>query len=178
MNEEEFAEWLNEIQCKKIVVLLDFCNSGNFASSLIGPGRIIVASAADNNDAWYYWESGTILKETSKEIFGNSGSIFFHPFWKKIGEGGTIEEAYEYGKEQMLRWAIIDPENRYVVEHQDPQMFISPEASITYSETTDPSIPVGAQASAGIILAVILSIIIVSFILYLTARTQKGKEKK
>jgi len=140
LTEEEFAEWLNEIRCEEIVVLLDFCHSGNFASSLIEPRRIIVASAADNNEAGYYWEAGNRLSESNKEIFGNAGSVFFHPFWKRIGEGGTIEEAYEYGKEQMHRWAIIDPKNSYTVESQDPQMFIPPKASITYSPTTNLSI--------------------------------------
>ena len=142
LTEQEFAEWLNEIRCEKMVVLLDFCHSGNFASSLIEPGRIIVASAAGNNEAYYYWEAGNMLSEANKEIFGNAGSVFFHPFWKMIKEGRTIEEAYEYGKEQMLRWAIIDPKSRYAVEIQDPQMFISPKASIIYSPTTNLSIRV------------------------------------
>lgn len=156
LGEEEFAEWLNEIRCREIVVLLDFCNSGNFASSLIGPGRIIVASAADNNDAEYYWESATILKGTNKEVFGNSGSIFFHPFWKKIGEGGTIKEAYEYGRSQMQRWAIIDPEDRDNIIYQDPQIFIPPEASVTHSPTEGLSIPVTSMHAFSLVILIVI----------------------
>jgi len=103
------------------VILLDFCYSGNFGSVLNKPSRVIVTSTEDNKISWYYWSWR--LDETDKEIFGSSGSTFFHPFWEKIKEGATLQEAYQYGKEKCLRWSYIDPKSKNVTQNQDPQMY-------------------------------------------------------
>ena len=124
LTEAELGEWLDRFYCRRMIILLDFCFSGNFADSLIKPGRIIVCSSEDNKISWCYWNWSSKLNSTLKEIFGSSGSAFFHPFWKKLGEGATLEEAFEYGKQQLVHWGYIDPKSKDVVQAQNPRLFI------------------------------------------------------
>jgi len=118
---KEFTEYLKPIKYRKMILLLDFCYSGNFGSVLIKPGRVIVASAEDNKISWYYWNWR--LNETDKKIFGSSGSVFFHPFWNKVKEGATIQEAYQYGREKCLRWSNFDPKSKNIIQNQNPQIY-------------------------------------------------------
>lgn len=121
---EEFGKWLSNINCKHMVVLLDFCFSGNFAKSLEKPGRLVICSAENGKESWYYWNWARLLNETDKAIFGDSGSTFFHPFWRRMGEGATLEEAFEYGKEESFRWGYIDNRSKNTTQIQNPQMYI------------------------------------------------------
>jgi hypothetical protein len=122
----EFGTWLNHYKCKQLTILLDFCFSGNFAKPLEDSGRSIVSAAEDDKESWYYWNWGGQLNTTDKAIYGNSGSAFFHPFWKKFSEGATIEEAFNYGREECIRWGDTDntnPRARNVVQVQNAQIF-------------------------------------------------------
>jgi len=120
---EEFNRWLNGINCKRLMIFLDFCYSGNFAKSLERPGRLIVSASEDVQEAWFYWDWARSLNDTNTAIFGNSGSAFFHPFWKKLDEGESIEQAFEYGKQECYRWGFIDGKSKNVTQAQNPQMY-------------------------------------------------------
>ena len=122
VTQNEFAEWLDKLYCKRILILLDFCYSGTFGSFLEKPGRSIVCAAEDNKIAWNYWDWGETLNETNKAIFGPAGSAFFHPFWKKFGEGATLRESFEHGWMECYRWGLIDPDSKTVTHSQNPQI--------------------------------------------------------
>ena len=126
VTETEFDRWLDLIECKHLTILLDFCYSGDFAGSLKDTGRLIVSAAEDGKESWYYWDWARLLNTTNKAVYGNSGSAFFHPFWKKFGEGTTIEDAYDYGKGECVRWGSIDTRNaraKNVTQIQNPQIY-------------------------------------------------------
>ena len=122
ITETEFSDWLDMIRCDRMPVFLDFCYSGEFGKSVAAPGRTVVCSSGDKKESWYYWNWG--LNSTEKAIFGNSGSAFFHPLWKKMGEGATLQEAFRYAKEQCYRWGLIDPNSASTTQAQDPQMYV------------------------------------------------------
>ena len=124
VTKQQFGVWLDEIYCERMVILLDFCFSGNFAESLVEPGRTIVSSAEGNKVCWDYWDWSPHLNDSNKAIFGDSGSAFFHPFWNKLSEGTPLQEAYEYGKEQCFRWGFIDTESKNITQSQNPQMYV------------------------------------------------------
>lgn len=120
MSSIEFSSLIDSIVCKRMVIYLDFCYSGAFSKSISKPGRLIICSAEDNKEAWFYWNWH--LNETERAIFGSSGSAFFHPFWKKLSEGATLNDAFEYGRQQCLRWGFIDTDSRNMTQNQNPQM--------------------------------------------------------
>jgi hypothetical protein len=123
----EFSRWLDKIKCKSLVILLDFCYSGDFAKSLEKSGRLIISAAEDSKESWFYWDWAKELNATEIAVFGNSGSAFFHPFWKRYGEGATIDDAFNYGKEKCFRWGFIDTKNvraKNVTQTQNPQIYV------------------------------------------------------
>lgn len=124
--EEELGSWLNEIFCERVIVLADFCSSGNFISSLTAPGRICISSCEGNKVSWYYWDFGKNLSEDDKDIFGDSGSVFFHPFWVKVEQGYYFEDAFSYANHTYRRWINIEHsiEGKEVVEIQNPQIIV------------------------------------------------------
>jgi len=123
----EFASWMNETNCEDAVVLLDSCYSWAFATPLIQNGNFTVVSSTDCcHVGWYYWGWANYLSDEDKAIFGNCGSVFFHPFWVKIKQGYSIEEAFNYGREMCIRWAKIDPEGGSFTKKQNPQLYLSP----------------------------------------------------
>ena len=122
LSEEELSSWLKDVYCEKIVILADFCYSGNFISSLAEPGRICISSSENDKISWYYWDWTESFSEDYKGIFGNSGSVFFHPFWVKIKQGYSFQEAFSYANETYKRWINVDPDSKETVEAQNPQI--------------------------------------------------------
>lgn len=120
---KEFEGWLTNSTCKCLNIFLDFCYSGSFARSLVKAGRLIIYAAEDNKEGWFYWNWRDDLNETDRATFGNSGSAFFHPFWKKFSEGSTVYEALQYGKEQCLRWGSIDSNSSSMTQVQNPGIY-------------------------------------------------------
>jgi len=124
VTQTEFSDWLDRIRCKRISIFLDFCYSGDFGKSITTLGRIVVCSSEDKRESWYYWDWGPYLDSTERAVFGDSGSAFFHPFWKKMGEGATLQESFGYAREQCYNWGLIDPSSRSTTQAQNPQMYI------------------------------------------------------
>jgi hypothetical protein len=122
VTQTEFSDWLDSIRCDRMTIFLDFCYSDDFGKSVVAPGRTVVCSSEDKKESWYYWNWG--LNSTEKANFGDSGSAFFHPLWKKMGEGATLQEAFRYAKEQCYRWGLIDPNSASTTQAQDPQMYV------------------------------------------------------
>jgi hypothetical protein len=120
---KEFEGWFTNSTCKRLNIFLDFCYSGNFARSLAKAGRRVIYAAEDSREEWFYWSWRDLLNETDRATFGNSGSAFFHPFWKKFSEGSTVYEALQYGKEQCLRWGSIDSKSRSMTQVQNPGIY-------------------------------------------------------
>mgnify|MGYP001098694940 CR=1 FL=1 len=119
--ETEFSNWINSLLCKKLVILADFCYSGEFIDSSIGPGRICISSC-DEERGWYYWNWN--LSGTVKELFGSSGSVFFHPFWNKIAQGASPEEAFDFANKHYRDWEKVDLRNKEIIELQTPKMVV------------------------------------------------------
>jgi hypothetical protein len=120
----ELGSLLDKIMCNKMIILLDFCYSGDFNVTLNKPGRTLITASANNVKSWFYWDWGRYLSPDNKRIFGDSGSAFFHPFWLKWNENTSIEDAYLYGNEQHVKWVDIFEESRDIIEVQKPQFFI------------------------------------------------------
>jgi len=74
--------WLNQIQCQKMVILLDFCNSGGFIQALQARNRIIVTSTDESHYALF------------PNVTRNCGFSFFNVFWQAINGGATIQNAF------------------------------------------------------------------------------------
>jgi hypothetical protein len=120
---KEFEVWLTNSTCKRLNIFLDFCYSGSFARFLVKAGRLVIYSAEDNLEGWFYWNWRDRLNNTDRATFGNSGSAFFHPFWEKFSEGSTVYEALQYGKKQCLRWGSIDNKSRSMTQVQNPGIY-------------------------------------------------------
>jgi hypothetical protein len=123
LNASEFSQWLDSIFCKKIIVLADFCYSGDFIKPLVSAGRTCVSSTSEGEIGWYYWDSASYLSPSQKDIFGNSGSVFFHPFWKRIGEGASIEEAFQFASTCYGQWKDIVPRSKETIDHMNPKIY-------------------------------------------------------
>ncbi len=81
----DLAVWLNELQKKvpKIIVVYDACHSGSFLSPLKGNNRIIIASSASDELAWFVAE----------------GSVSFSSyFWTHVFNGQDVEKAFLFAQ--------------------------------------------------------------------------------
>lgn len=162
VTQTEFSDWLDSIRCDRMTIFLDFCYSGDFGKSVVAPGRTAVCSSEDKKESWYYWNWGLCLNSTEKAIFGDSGSTFFHPLWKKIGEGATLQEAFRYAKEQCYRWGLIDPNSASITQAQDPQMYIGERGILDEFVFFYPGGLVGLLAVAAVALVVELILLFYS----------------
>ncbi|RLF39919.1 MAG: hypothetical protein DRN12_06310, partial [Thermoplasmata archaeon] len=110
VDESTFDSWVDNINCKRLTILIDSCYSGDFIDAPTDPGldsgidsennRILV-SASDHCTA-IYW--------VDKRIWPNSpyaGSFFFHHFWNRINGGWSIQQAYNFAKNQIESGSTI-----------------------------------------------------------------------
>lgn len=114
------------LNCNKIIILLDFCYSGNFISSLKASNKLIITASDGSHQAWNYWD-WTNLTGEDKTIYGDSGSAFFHPFWYSLKYNGDYVTAFNYGKEKCIEWGEIDIKGKNMTYYQNPQLFIGSE---------------------------------------------------
>lgn len=89
LSSKELADNLSKIECKKMLIYLDFCYSGGFVNDLKhmdenGKERIIITAT----DA-----------ETTGMFGSNSGSRFFTPFWNNLKSGKKIKDAFDNAKD-------------------------------------------------------------------------------
>jgi hypothetical protein len=95
ITEIEFFNLISQINCKRMMINLDFCFSGNFLNqnSSIGsswyniPNSILITSTTDILS--WYWRDNT-------NADGFAGSIFFHHFWNQLNQNQTIGDAFNY----------------------------------------------------------------------------------
>lgn len=108
MSSGDFFSLLAPIRSENVFLFLDFCYSGSFVGGQHPFKGVYLWAASGNNLDLFYWNYKNI-PEAEKVIFGESGSVFFHPFWKVIAEGGGVMDAFQYGRSQLLRWQRVDP---------------------------------------------------------------------
>ena len=159
LSADDLNTWTKDIICKKIIYFLDFCYSGKFATSVRANG-VFVSSADSEHEGWFYWDWANTLSETDKRIFGNSGSVFFHPFWKEVGKGNSLENAFLYAKAMCTHWADIDPMSANITRTQNPQMFeTTPESQqkVSISKTSTAVSPSSLYVNDSATLSVVIS---------------------
>jgi hypothetical protein len=108
ISSSEFFSLLAPIKSANVFLFLDFCYSGGFVGGNYPFKGVYIWAASENNLDLFYWNF-KIMPQAEKVIFGEDGSVFFHPFWKAIKEGSGVTDAFEYGRSQLLRWQRVDP---------------------------------------------------------------------
>jgi hypothetical protein len=99
ITETEFFDLVEEINCKRMLINIDICFSGNFLNinSSIGlswyniPNSILVSSTTDLFS--WYWRDNNNAE-------GFAGSWFFHHFWDQLNQNQTIGTAYSYARDR------------------------------------------------------------------------------
>lgn len=88
---QELDNWLDQITCARMTVLVDSCYSGDFITSpLSQSGRILVSACGPPDDNLAKYWTGV----SPSENIPFAGSWFFHPFWENIAAGDSIGTAY------------------------------------------------------------------------------------
>ncbi len=54
IRDDELASWLDQLESRQVVTILDICNSGGFIGELAGAGRVILTASDRDEDAWAY----------------------------------------------------------------------------------------------------------------------------
>jgi hypothetical protein len=102
VTEKELSQWLNQISCYRMTILIDTCYAENIISSQIQGQRILVGASGHDIKAKFWMEA-----RTSPKLF--AGSWFFNPFWSALGNDKTIKQAYNAGWFYILYSYMIDP---------------------------------------------------------------------
>jgi hypothetical protein len=108
VSSNEFFDLLAPIRSENVFLFFDFCSSGSFVGEHRPFQGVYLWAASGNNLDLFYWNY-KYMPEGLKAVFGESGSVFFHPFWKTIQEGGGVMDALQYGRSQLLKWQRVDP---------------------------------------------------------------------
>lgn len=95
IRELEFYNLVKNINCKRMLINIDCCFSGNFlnrnstiAQSWYDIKNSILISASANVFSWYW------ISNANGDGF--AGSWFFHPFWDQLGQNKTISQAFNF----------------------------------------------------------------------------------
>ena len=115
--EFEFFNLVKQINCRRMLINIDICFSGNFLNqnSSIGlswydiPNSILVTSTTDTFS--WYWRDNT-------NADGFAGSWFFHQFWNQLNENKTIGQAFNFSED-----FIPSGQGRSVFEIQAPLIY-------------------------------------------------------
>lgn len=90
--------WLDQIECKRMTVLIDMCRTENFVESAPGlteePNRLLIGAAGDINNIAHAWYQARYQHPTDGSHF--AGSWFFNLFWERITNSDTVQAAYQY----------------------------------------------------------------------------------
>jgi hypothetical protein len=97
ITEFEFINLAKHISCRRILINIDICFSGNFLNqnSSIGlswydiPNSILITSTTDIF-SWYWRDNAN--------ADGFAGSWFFHQFWNQLNQGQSIGAAFNFSK--------------------------------------------------------------------------------
>ncbi|MCP4345480.1 MAG: hypothetical protein GY795_08130, partial [Desulfobacterales bacterium] len=117
---EELYTWLNELQTdmselKRVILIIDSCQSVSFIDYIKenreirhpdGKERIIIASAAHDQPAWFL----------------NNGTLSFsYQFWESVYRGSTLEQAFNWASDQMKKYQtpVIDENGDGIPESRD-----------------------------------------------------------
>ncbi len=91
LDSETLDLWLDQINCKRMSIMVDMCRSYNFINFSINftkeANRLIIGASGDINNIAHAW-----FDATSTHF---AGSWFFHPFWERIKAGDNVERAYQ-----------------------------------------------------------------------------------
>ncbi len=95
ITEIEFFNLVREINCRRMLINVDICFSGNFLNqdSNIGsswyniPNSILITSTTDLL-SWSWRDNSN--------ADGFAGSLFFHHFWNELNQNETIENAFNF----------------------------------------------------------------------------------
>ncbi len=92
LDADTLDSWLDQINCKRMTVLLDICRAQDFINSSPGlsaePNRIIIGASGNITNIAHAWFNA------NPSHF--AGSWFVHPFWERIGALDSIRQAYQY----------------------------------------------------------------------------------
>jgi hypothetical protein len=90
-----FYNLVKEILCRRMLICVDCCFSGNFLNENKNIGQswydlpnCVLISAASNVFSWYWINN--------KNLDGWAGSWFFHPFWDILDGNETIQAAFNF----------------------------------------------------------------------------------
>ncbi|MFX0035099.1 MAG: C13 family peptidase [Candidatus Hermodarchaeota archaeon] len=134
ISEMEFYNLVKLINCKRILINIDSCFSGNFLNqdSNIGlswyniPNSILVTASSDNL-AWSW-----------RNVYngdGFAGSWFFHHFWNQLNQSQTIGSAFDFAKNYIPVGYVNS-----VFEIQNPLIQDNLGIKDTWSFTNTPSL--------------------------------------
>jgi len=106
ITELEFFDLVKQINCKRMLINIDICFSGNFLNqySNIGlswydlPKAILITSTTDVF-SWYWRDTNN--------ADGFAGSWFFHHFWDQLNQNQTIEIAFNFAKNRTPSGQVL-----------------------------------------------------------------------
>ena len=114
---QELDNWLDQITCNRITVLVDSCYSGDFIDPLNESGRILVSACGPPGENLAKYWTGV----DPSENIPFAGSWFFHSFWESIDTGASIGTAYNLACSSVP--AQFGPYAGMTVENiQNPQL--------------------------------------------------------
>ncbi|MHA1913167.1 MAG: C13 family peptidase [Promethearchaeota archaeon] len=134
LNETKFVDLVSQIPCRRMLINVDFCFSGNFLNenSNIGsswyniPNSILITSTSDLLS--WYWRDNT-------NADGFAGSFFFHQFWDQLDQNQTIIDAFNFAKNWVPSGYV-----RTVDVIQAPLIQDNLGINATWSFNSDPSL--------------------------------------
>jgi hypothetical protein len=90
ISEQEFFSLVKEINCKRMMINIDICFSGNFllqdSNNWYNLPKAVLITSSTNVFSWYWRDNN------NPDNF--AGSWFFHNFWEQLNQNHTIETAY------------------------------------------------------------------------------------
>ncbi|MFW9818574.1 MAG: C13 family peptidase [Candidatus Thorarchaeota archaeon] len=94
ITEIEFVNLVRLINCKRMLINIDICFSGNFLNEDLNIGsswydipKSILITSTTNLLSWYWRDNNN--------ADGFAGSFFFHRFWDGLNQNRTIENAFD-----------------------------------------------------------------------------------
>jgi parallel beta-helix repeat protein len=101
LDAETLDSWLDQIDCRRMTLLIDMCRTKNFIDSSSNiteeSNRLIIGASSDINNIAHAW-----FNANSNHF---AGSWFFHPFWELINASYSIQYAYQNALELSDRMA-------------------------------------------------------------------------
>lgn len=107
ITEQEFFNLVKEINCRRMMVNIDICFSGNFlfqdSTNWYNLPKSILITSTTNILSWYW--------RNNNNPDGFAGSWFFHQFWEQLHQNHTVEEAYDYAKAWIPSGQVLSINN-------------------------------------------------------------------